>query len=83
MSTPLSAHQREILVWLADGLDVLRWRCNDGTHRWHAGEGEVDGRAARGLRRRGLVEIGMRYRLPSLVLTDAGREAISAMRRTR
>lgn len=73
----LSAHQREILGWLADRWELLRWRCNDGTYRWHMGEDEVDGRAVRGLWLRGLVEIDMRGRLPSMVLTDAGREALT------
>jgi hypothetical protein len=65
--------QREILAALADGWELLRWRCNDGVHRWHLGEDAVDGRSVRGLWQRGLIEISLRHRYPSLVLTDAGR----------
>lgn len=73
----LSAHQREILEALANHWDVLRWRCNDGAYRWHAGEEEIDGRSARGLRLRGLVEIDtLRHRCQSLVLTESGREVL-------
>lgn len=74
----MSEHQREILAWLSEGWELLRWRCKDGSHRWHMGEMEVDGRAMRGLWLRGLVEIGMRGRLPEMVLTDAGRAALAA-----
>jgi hypothetical protein len=71
--------QREILEALTRHWELLRWRCNDGGHRWHMGEDEVDGRAVRGLWQRGLVEIGMRGRLPQLVLTDAGRSTLAAL----
>lgn len=74
----LSSHQREILEALADRWELLRWRCNDGSHRWHMGDMEVDGRAVRGLWLRGLIEIDMlRHRLPSGVLTERGREALT------
>jgi hypothetical protein len=73
----ISENQREILDALAGHWEVLRWRCNDGTHRWHMGEMEVDGRAVRGLWRRGLVEIDMLRRLPSLVLTAAGKATMA------
>ena len=75
----LSIGQREILGWLARGGIVERWRCRDGTRRWHAGEGEVDGRCVRGLRYRGLVEIDTGGACPLLILTDAGRAALGAM----
>ena len=75
----LSPNQREILEALADHWEVLRWRCGDGVHRWHAGEAEIDGRAARGLWLRGLAEIDMlRHRCPSLVLTERGRAALES-----
>lgn len=77
MSTAISSGQREILEALASHWELLRWRCNDGSHRWHMGEGEMDGRVVRGLWLRGLVEIDMRGRLPQMVLTDAGRAAIA------
>jgi hypothetical protein len=68
----VSAAQREILAALGAGWELIRWRCNDGIHRWHMGEDAVDGRSVRGLWLRGLVEIDLlRHRLPSLVLTDA------------
>lgn len=70
----LTQAQQEIVNALADRWELLRWRCRDGIHRWHMGEAEVDGRAVRGLWLRGLIEIDMlRHRLPSGVLTDAGR----------
>ncbi len=74
----MSDDQREILAALAGGWEGFRWRCNDGSHRWHLGDMEVDGRSVRGLWQRGLVEIDMlRHRLPSLVLTDAGHRALA------
>lgn len=72
----LTTHQREILEWLADRWELLRWRCNDRRQRWHMGEMEVDGRAVRGLRARGLVVPGGTYAGGQLVLTDRGREAV-------
>ena len=77
MSTlPLSPSQREILEGMMQRWELLRWRCRDGVHRWHMGEGEVDGRSVRGLWLRDLVEIDMRrHRCPSMILTDAGRAA--------
>lgn len=73
----LTTQQLEILGWMADGWELLRWKCNDGSHRWHAGEDEVDGRAVRGLWTRGMVEIKPSNH-PELVLTPAGREALAA-----
>jgi len=72
MANTLSPHQREILEWLMDHWELLRWRCN-GSRRWHMGEMEVDGRAVRGLVARGLIEPGGTYAGGQLVLTDAGR----------
>lgn len=76
----MSERQREILAALADHWEVLRWRCNDGLHRWHWGDAEVDGRSVRGLWRRGLVEIDMRGRHPSLLLTVAGSDVALLLR---
>jgi hypothetical protein len=78
MTSPLSRHQREILEWLAGHWELLRWRCGDGTHRWHMGEMEVDGRAVRGLQQRGMVERGGEFDGGQLVLTDLGRQALTA-----
>lgn len=74
--TPLSPQQREILEALARQWELLRWRCRDGAHRWHMGEDEVDGRAVRGLRARGLVEPGGDYAGGQMVLTELGQEAL-------
>jgi hypothetical protein len=72
----LSDHQREILDALADQGELLRWCCGDRVYRWHVGDGEVDGRAVRGLVRRGLLELGGDWDLGQLVLTASGREAL-------
>lgn len=68
----LSSHQREILEALADHWELLRWRCNDGSQRWHLGDMEVDGRAVRGLLQRGLLAHGGCYVGGELVPTNAG-----------
>jgi hypothetical protein len=69
----LTDTQREILAALADGWELLRWRCNDGARRWHLGVDEVDGRSVRGLIVRGLLAHGGTYAGGQLVLTEAGR----------
>lgn len=68
----MTERQREILDALAGQWELLRWRCNDGTHRWHMGEMEVDGRSVHGLLRRGLIEPGGDYVGGQLVLAEAG-----------
>ena len=73
----ISLHQREILEALARHWQLLRWRCRDGARRWHMGEGEVDGRAVRGLLQRGLLTQGGDYVGGQLVLTNRGREVLS------
>lgn len=72
----LSSQQREILDALADHWELLRWRCNDGSHRWHLGDMEVDGRAVRGLLQRGLLVHGGDFIGGQLLLMDAGRVAL-------
>ena len=75
---PLSAYQREILDALATGWELCRWWCDDGRHRWHLGEDEIDGRSVEGLLRRGMVAGRQPSRFPwlELMLTEKGREAI-------
>ena len=74
----LSSYQREILEALASRWELIRWRCLDGRQRWHMGEGEVDGRAVRGLQRRGLNTWSDGY--DRLVLTDRGKAALGGAR---
>jgi hypothetical protein len=76
MAYLLSPEQQMILEALTRHWELVRWRCNDGTPRWHMGEMEVDGRAVRGLLRRGLLEPGGTFRGGQLVLTERGREAL-------
>lgn len=75
----LSPLQREILEALADRWEVIRWRCTDGRWRWHAGEGEIDGRSVDGLLRRALVESSA-VGLPRLALTESGRAVVRERR---
>jgi hypothetical protein len=71
----LSSHQREILEALVRHWELLR--CRDGARRWHMGELEVDGRAVRGLLRRGLLAYDPGgYAGGQLVLTNRGREVL-------
>jgi hypothetical protein len=70
----VSDNQREILEALAGRWELCRWRCNDGTPRWHLGVDEVDGRSIFGLRQRGLIDWNDGY--DRLVLTERGREAL-------
>lgn len=70
----MSEHQRDILAWLAGHWELLMW---ERPRRWHMGEMAVDGRAVRGLLRRGLVAPGGDYAGGQLVLTEKGRGAAS------